>query len=131
MNILIDTQILIWSFDIHSPLSKPHKKILSDISNRIFVSQVSLIELTIKKSINKLPGFVPDIKLVTYQLVKNGFEILKLTDEQIFNYQNLPLFQDHRDPFDRLLIAIAKQENLAVMTTDTKFQLYSSIIELI
>ena len=49
MNILADTQILIWSFDANSPLSAQHKKILEDTSNRIFVSQISLMELAIKK----------------------------------------------------------------------------------
>jgi PIN domain nuclease of toxin-antitoxin system len=93
MNILIDTQILIWSFDANS--------------------------------------LIPDIKEVADQLISNGFELLRLTNEHIFAYQNLPLFQEHRDPFDRFLIAIAKQENFNILTTDSKFQLYSSFIETI
>ncbi|HEY5326697.1 MAG TPA: PIN domain-containing protein [Mucilaginibacter sp.] len=64
MDILLDTQILVWSFDVNSPLSKQHEALLEDISNRIFVSQVSLMELAIKKNINKLPDFVPDIRMV-------------------------------------------------------------------
>lgn len=131
MNILIDTQILVWSFDINSPLSKEHKELLENTSNRIFVSQISLMELTIKKSLNKLPDFVPDIKMVSDQLVANGFELLGLTDEHIFSYQSLPLFQEHKDPFDRFLITIAKHENLTIITTDRKFQLYSSLIQII
>ena len=131
MNILLDTQILIWSFDINSPLSDQHKKLLEDTSNKIFVSQISLMELAIKKNINKLPGFVPDLKKVVDQLVKIGFEILKLSDAQIFAYQNLPLFQDHKDPFDRFLIAIAKEESFLILTTDGKFQMYSSLIQII
>jgi PIN domain nuclease of toxin-antitoxin system len=131
MDLLIDTQILIWSFDIYSPISKLHKNLLEDTTNRVLVSQVSLMELAIKKNINKLPDFVPDIKMVANQLLDNGFELLKLTDEHIFSYQNLPLFQEHKDPFDRFLIAIAKYENFPIVTTDTKFQLYSSLIQII
>ena len=131
MDLLIDTQILIWSFDVYSPLSKLHKGLLENTSNRVFVSQVSLMELAIKKNINKLPGFVPDIRMVANQLLNNGFELLKLTDEHIFSYQDLPLFQEHKDPFDRFLIAIAKHENFTIITTDVKFQLYSSIIQII
>jgi len=89
------------------------------------------MELAIKKNINKLPGFVPDLKKVVDQLVKIGFEILKLSDAQIFAYQNLPLFQDHKDPFDRFLIAIAKEESFLILTTDGKFQMYSSLIQII
>ena len=89
------------------------------------------MELAIKKNINKLPDFVPDIRMVADQLLNNGFELLKLTDEHIFSYQNLPLFQEHKDPFDRFLIAIAKQENFTIVTTDIKFQLYSSLIRIV
>ncbi|WP_295674794.1 type II toxin-antitoxin system VapC family toxin [uncultured Mucilaginibacter sp.] len=131
MNLLVDTQILIWSFDIHSPLSEKHKELLENNSNRILVSQVSLMEIAIKKNINKLPDFVPDIQMVADQLLANGFELLPLKNEHIFSYQHLPLFQEHRDPFDRFLIAIAKDENLTIVTTDDKFQLYSSLIEII
>jgi PIN domain nuclease of toxin-antitoxin system len=131
MDILIDTQILVWSFDVHSPLSNKYKELLEDSANRIFVSQVSLMELAIKKNINKLPDFMPDIRVIAGQLVDNGFELLKLTNEHIFTYQHLPLFQEHRDPFDRFLIAIAKQENFSILTTDEKFSLYSSLVEII
>ena len=62
MDILIDTQILVWSFDINSPLTKPHKELLEDTSNRVFASYISLMELAIKKTLNKLPDFVPDVR---------------------------------------------------------------------
>ncbi len=131
MDILIDTQILVWSFDIHSPLSKQHKELLEDTSNKIFVSQISLMELSIKKNINKLPDFVPNISVVVDQLVNNGFSLLKLTNEHIFSYQNLPLFQEHKDPFDRFIIATAMKENFTILTSDSKFNLYSALIDVI
>jgi len=131
MNILIDTQILIWSFDVHSPLSQKHRQLIEDVSNRIFVSQISLMELAIKRNINKLPGFVPDIKTVANQLANNGFELLRLTDEHIFTYQALPIFQEHRDPFDRFLIASAMHEKLTILTSDAKFQLYSNLVNIV
>ena len=131
MDILVDTQILVWSFDINSPLNSAHKQLLEDASNNIFVSQISLMELAIKKNIDKLPDFVPTIEDVKTQLLSNGFELLNLADEHIFEYQNLPLFKEHRDPFDRFLISVAKSENLVIMTTDQKFGLYSSIVQIV
>lgn len=80
------------------------------------------MELAIKKNINKLPGFVPDLNTIVDQLLRIGFEILKLSEEHIYSYQNLPLFPEHKDPFDRFLIAIAKAEQLSILTTDIKFQ---------
>jgi PIN domain nuclease of toxin-antitoxin system len=131
MNLLIDTQILVWSFDVNSPLSNYHKELLEDTSNRVIVSQISLMELAIKKNINKLPDFVPDIKVVASQLLNNGFELLKLSDQHIFEYQTLPLFQEHKDPFDRFLIAIAKHESFTIVTTDVKFQLYKPLVQIL
>ena len=131
MNVLVDTQILVWSFDIYSPLATRHKQILEDTSNKIFVSQISLMELAIKKSVNKLPDFIPDIKTVTEQFLSFGFELLPLSNDQIFAYQQLPLFTEHKDPFDRFLIAIAWHENLSIMSSDEKFKLYSSVITVI
>ncbi len=128
---LVDTQILIWSFDVNSPLSKKHKDLLEETSNRILVSQISLMELVIRKNINKLSDFVPDISTVVEQLVNNGFELLKLTNDHIFSYQQLPLFSEHKDPFDRFLVAIARQENFNIITADLKFQLYSSLVQII
>lgn len=129
MDLLIDTQILIWSLDSNAPLSTKHKLLLENTLNKVFVSQISLMEIAIKKNINKLPQFVPDLQIIVAQLLKNGFEILPLKQEHIFSYQDLPLFQDHKDPFDRFLIAIAKQENLTVLTSDDKFLFYSNLIQ--
>lgn len=89
------------------------------------------MELAIKKNINKLPGFVPDIKTVTEQLLRNGFELLPLTNTHIFLYEHLPLFSEHKDPFDRFLIAVAQHEKFTIMTSDAKFQLYSSLVSII
>ena len=44
MNILIDTHILVWTLDKNSPLSAKHKEILEDYSNRVFASQINLME---------------------------------------------------------------------------------------
>jgi PIN domain nuclease of toxin-antitoxin system len=131
MNILADTQILVWSLDINSPLSNRYREILQDTENRIVVSHISLMELVIKKSIGKLPGFVPDITEVAAAWLKNGYEILPLSEKQIFSYNSVPFFQAHKDPFDRFIVAIAKEENLVLMTEDSKFHLYTSFIQLL
>ena len=131
MNLLIDTQILIWSLDVNSPLSRQHKEILENTDNRILVSQVSLMELAIKKNINKLPEFVPTIPIIVDQLLMNGFELLNLTNDHISALLDIPLVAEHKDPFDRFLIAIAKNEKLPIMTTDIKFKLYSSFVDIV
>lgn len=131
MNILIDTHILIWVLDEQNQLSKQRKELLADYSNNVFVSQVSLMELAIKKNLNKLPDFVPDISEVANRWLNNGYEILPISNEHIFAYQNLPLFGEHKDPFDRFLISTARFERMNIMTSDEKFNLYSSMISIL
>lgn len=131
MNILVDTHILIWVLDEQKRLSTLRKELLADYSNTVILSQVSLMELAIKKSLNKLPDFVPDIGEVANRWLKNGYEILHLSNDHIFAYQELPLFAEHKDPFDRFLIATALAEQMDVMTSDEKFKLYAPLINII
>ncbi len=84
MNILIDTHILIWVLDEQKQLSTLRKELLADYSNTVFLSQISLMELVIKKSLNKLPDFVPDIREVANRWMNNGYEILPISSEHIF-----------------------------------------------
>lgn len=131
MNILADTQILVWSMDISSPLSIKHRQLLQDRKNVVFISYVSLMELEIKKAIGKLPDFVPEIYLVAEKWIENGFKILPLSEKHIFSYRSVPLFKEHKDPFDRFIIATAIAENFVVMTADDKFNFYEALIELV
>jgi PIN domain nuclease of toxin-antitoxin system len=61
MDILADTQIVVWSFDVNSPLSQYRRTLLLDRANRVVMSYISLMELAIKKSIGKLPYFIPEL----------------------------------------------------------------------
>ncbi len=131
MNILADTHILIWVLDEDHKLSKQRKELLTDYSNIIFASQISFMELVIKKNLNKLPEFIPDISEVAIRWLNNGYEILPINNNHIFTYQNLPLFSDHKDPFDRFLISTARFEGMCIMTSDEKFNLYSSLVKII
>ena len=59
MNILADTQILVWSMDISSPLSIKHRQLLQDSKNAVFISYVSLMELEIKKQLGNYRNLYP------------------------------------------------------------------------
>ncbi|TAE24573.1 MAG: PIN domain-containing protein [Cytophagales bacterium] len=43
-------------------------------------------------------------------------------------YNQIPLHDDHRDPFDRMILAIALAENLTLISSDTNFPRYSDLI---
>ena len=77
-----------------------------------------LKQIVVKKKIGKLRpprGWKEDVKA-------SGFEILPISLEHIYPLENLPLY--HKDPFDRMLVAQAKVEDLTLITNDKKIWKY-------
>jgi PIN domain nuclease of toxin-antitoxin system len=123
MEYLIDTHTLIWSLTDSAKLSKKAKEILESEANTIYVSAVCFWEISLKFSIGKLElhGIVPsDFPALTENL---GFNHLALSPEDAATYHQLTPTH-HKDPFDRMLIWQAIQQNLIVVTKDTKFENY-------
>ncbi len=131
MRILIDTQILIWYQLNHPRLNRDVFSILSDSKNQVFISDISLYEIAIKQKIGKLPGFEVQIRDIITVAEQDDFRFIPLTHEHLINYDTIPMMEDHRDPFDRLIVATAKAEDLAIISADNKFTLYKSYIRLI
>ncbi|MCF0065513.1 type II toxin-antitoxin system VapC family toxin [Dyadobacter chenwenxiniae] len=126
---LIDTQILIWSLISPDKLGLDVLKRLS--SEQIYTSQLSLLEIAIKQKINKLPELQISIEELEPIIVRDGFQIIPLKTKHIIAYKEIPLYANHRDPFDRLLLATAYAENIAIISADLNFKLYSDFIQLI
>jgi PIN domain nuclease of toxin-antitoxin system len=131
MRYLIDTQIAVWAKENNPKLTPLAKSILEDSGNEILVSQFSLIELSIKLKIGKLPGFIVSLETFIGTLVADGFAVLPVSNRHISTYHDIPLFDEHRDPFDRCIIATAYAEGLPLISPDSQFERYKSLIELI
>lgn len=128
MKYLLDTQIAIWSLEDHPNLTTPIRAILENPLSTLLVSPISLIEISIKFKLGKLPDFVVSVEKVAHQLLNDGFELLPIELGQIYSYQSIPLFEDHRDPFDRMLLAIALYEQIPIISSDEKFERYKSLV---
>ncbi len=128
---LIDTQIAFWIVQDSPKLKTKTRDILRIMSDGVFFSQVSLFELSIKQKIGKLPEFNTNIEQIYTQLLENGLQFLPIQNNHIWAYEQIPLVDAHRDPFDRLILATALAEKLPVISSDDKFQYYDSIIEII
>ena len=102
-------------------ISPKTKALLEDTDNELYFSLVSIWELTIKSSLNKL-DFPVDIEKVRLGLLKNGLKEITVNVKQILEIKQLPHI--HKDPLDRLLIAQAKIENFHFLTVDEKIILY-------
>ena len=112
MKILLDTHILIWYLEDSNRLRKEFRDLIVDASNIIYFSAVSLAEMAIKASKNKLS--YPDnfIDICTRQ----GFIELSLKSKHSILLKDLA--QIHSDPFDRLLIVQAKSEDIWMISED-------------
>jgi len=119
---LLDTHVLLWVIDNNSQLSQKVKKIYLDEGNEIILSIVSIWEMAIKISLNKLiiPGVLSDF--VRNHIIGNNIRILDLRLAHIYRLENLQYY--HRDPFDRLIISQSIEENIPIISSDSRFDQY-------
>ena len=129
MRYLLDTQIFIWTLISPEKLTVQTQQLLKN--NEIFVSQTSLFEIAIKQKINKLPELPLSIQQLAEQIEQDNFNLLAITTHQLAAYNTIPLLEEHRDPFDRLLLAISLSENMPIISADGNFHYYKEIIQLI
>lgn len=107
------------------------KHILQDPENLFWVNKISLFEIAIKLKIGKLSDFKISLPEFIQSVYLSGFEMLPVKDEHFETYIFLDFDENHRDPFDRYLLASAHFENLAIITKDEKFGFYNKIIPII
>ena len=131
MYYLLDTHTCIWATGKQSKLSATVMDILQNPENTFWVSKISLLEIAIKLKIGKLQEFQTPLTEFIQSLYLSGYQMLPVKDEHLEIYNVIDFHETHRDPFDRYLLAAAKFENLAIITKDEKFQLYTSTIKIV
>ena len=122
MKYLLDTHALLWITTDDPKLSKKAKNIYLDAENEILLSIASIWELAIKSSIGKIT-FQKDLDdFVDVHIKGNNIEILKIELPHVLRIEKLPFH--HRDPFDRLIIAQAIEDNLKILGSDNTYDKY-------
>ena len=122
MNYLLDTMIWLWSVDSVQKLNQECRDILENGREEIYFSAATAWEITIKARLGKLhlPG--PPAQVIPAFMAKQGLRPLPVTHLHAVKVYDLPL--QHHDPFDRLIIAQAISEEMAVLTADSDFRKY-------
>ena len=115
MKYLLDTHTFLWFLQNDDRLSTQIRNTIEN-NKDIYISIVSLWEIAIKLSIQKLNLTNRTIEDLFNSCREKDFSILNITFEHIKNIIDLPLI--HRDPFDRMFIAQAKVENMTLVTCD-------------
>jgi PIN domain nuclease of toxin-antitoxin system len=122
MNLLLDTHTLIWFLEGDTTLSTDAKNLIENPANTNFVSVATFWEMAIKVSLKKLEMQI-SIQNLKKLLWENGIEVLPITIENTLFVSQLPFH--HKDPFDRLLIAQAVNENMILVSKDEAMLLYN------
>jgi PIN domain nuclease of toxin-antitoxin system len=117
--------LILWWLADDASLSREARAMMRGSENALFVSSVSLCELWLKHSLGKL-HFPSDFNR---RLAFESFENLPLTAAHAGRVATLPWH--HRDPFDRMLIAQAQEENLVLLTADKNIAKYGDAVLLV
>lgn len=127
MTFLLDTHVLLWALSTPNRLPDGMRTAILDPTSTVMASAVNIAEIAIKSSIGKLDigsGLEADNYAGLIAAVEDaGFGMLPLTAAHAGHLRALPFH--HRDPFDRMIIAQALAEDIAVASVDETFTRYS------
>ncbi|MFV0434835.1 MAG: type II toxin-antitoxin system VapC family toxin [Leucobacter sp.] len=118
MRLLLDTHVLLWWLADDPRLASRHRELISLGENLVYVSSISVAEISIKVSLGKLEAPAEIVDAVT----AGGFEVLAFEARHAERLRGLPWH--HRDPFDRMLVAQAQVEDLTLLSADARVREY-------
>ena len=119
MDLLIDSHVALWWADDPSLLSTPAMEAIADPANVVWLSAASAWELAIKVRGGKLDI---DVLATVTKLSQNGVRLLGIGLDDAVAAGLLDW--DHRDPFDRMLVAQAQRLGLRLATRDAAMLRY-------
>ena len=116
MKLLQDTHAFLWMHAEPERLSAPVRARLVDADQEIVLSVVVAWEIGIKVARNKLTIPEPVDDFITVRRHRSGMQLLPIDLAHVLDSGALP--PHHADPFDRMLVAQARVENLTILTAD-------------
>ncbi len=122
MRLLLDTHALLWWLAGDVQLSPAARDAMGDDANEVCVSAASAWEVATKHRLGKLPGAGPLAVDFAREVRRQGFQPLPITLEhgQVAG----SLVGTHRDPFDRMLVAQAREEKMALVSNESVFDAF-------
>lgn len=127
MIFLIDTHLLLWGLGEPERLPSAARNLFDDADHEFWFSAASIWEIAIKRARGR-PDFEADPRRARNALLANGCIELVISSEHAAAISDLPPI--HKDPFDRLLIAQARCEGVALATSDEVVARYPGNIRL-
>ncbi len=122
MRLLLDTHCWLWMSASPRRFRPEVLELLLDPATELFLSAASAWEIAVKWAIGRLPLPDPPAEYVPRRMEQQGVVGLPVHHRHALHVATLPPL--HRDPFDRLLVAQARLEGLALLTADPKIRAF-------
>ena len=122
---LLDTNaliILMYGEVTDAKLSEEAMKVLAE-TDELYLSVVSLWEIAIKIKIGKI-NIKNSIQNIVSKCEEENIKILPIKVEYMDETLRLPFNENHKDPFDRMILSTAISEDLTLISTDSKMKNY-------
>ena len=116
MKYLLDTHTLLWALEGNSFLPDNIKDMILDEKNTIYISVMSLFEISIKHKKNPSLMQYTANEIIDYSS-RAGYIFLSLSHESIKMHEKID-YGDHKDPFDQILIAQSIVNDMKLLTHD-------------
>ena len=127
MNVILDTHILLWALTDDERLPVKAREMILDEKNVIYYSVVSVWEIAIKHA-----NHPDDVEMTGKEFAEAcqdaGFLSLEVRDKHVLSLETITRKKGappHHDPFDRMLIAQAKEEKMSLITHDGNLPYYN------
>lgn len=124
MNYLVDTHYLLWCLFDPQKIEKHLVKIFRNQDSVKYISKISYWEIALKYSLGKLEltGIAPETLFEESR--KAGFQTFDILEDDLVSSYKLPTVENHKDPFDRLLVWQCIRNNFTLITADKKITAY-------
>ncbi len=127
MKLLLDTHIILWAITDDKKLSEKARTLILSKESEIYYSTASIWEVMIKHMFH--PEHMPiSGKQLSNYCQKSSYKMLPILDNHVYALESLQRTQDapkHKDPFDCILLAQAKVENMLFITHDSLLPYYN------
>ena len=123
MKYMMDTCTFLWYIETSSRLPESVRELI-DTTKYVSVSQATFWEIAIKQTTGKL-ALKMSMSELEEKCIENSITILPLKLAYFERIKSLPLI--HRDPFDRIIMASAIEEDLILLTDDSQIIKYQDV----
>ncbi|MBT8419582.1 MAG: type II toxin-antitoxin system VapC family toxin [Gammaproteobacteria bacterium] len=128
MPLLLDTHLILWWQGMRNKIPQTVHSQINAADGIVYVSRASLWEIAIKVNQGKIQIDLPKF---CRRIAADGFVWLPIENAHLLQLSHLPLFSDHKDPFDRLLVAQSISDSLTLLTVDTKLARYGPTVQIV